>query len=593
MVALIPFAGLQAVWSADEGALLFQIESLAGGAANSDSDGKDTAADDTISPDTASPDTASRDGWTFRHPIPAADPTGRSFPIHLSSWAVASPGTADANCAATADGCRYIVLAKHVAFLWVATGLFSIGGYGLLILISTLAGLATAIATARLASLVEPAAEKPALWITGLASPVLMHSYVAWGHTVAAALIGWATYWLLADRQPSPSARSKPFSYRSTGPGLGLFLLFLACLVRTEAPLAGLAIGLALLPRRRRIASAAIATSVVGVVVDRLIATPTGGPVEPAASETELGVLGFLAGRIEAFTITWLQPAYGSHPIDMLILAAAACVVTAGVLARRGPSANQSAQLLLVAALAAVLARFAVAPAALVPGLFAAFPVLFAGLLLVDRATLTEERIGELLAGFALFCGAVLATQYRQGGGGEWGGRYFAVGLPLGISVAVVALTRAASQFERADRRRTGGLLAATMVVMSTMGVVGLRTVRNETEQLAADIGAAVEQIDADDRPVVLSSIPGLGRWMWDDLDQGRWLRVPQDDLPTTARRLRELGVDQLAFVSQRPNEELELLKPWFSVDLGHGGSDPEASFDSDTSVFVLQPSPD
>ncbi len=627
LFALIPVAGLDAVWSADEGALLYQIDAVVAGR-----------------------------GWTFPHPFPTADPSGTWFPIHLASWAADAGsgrlGPSD-DCRSTVDGCRYIVLAKHAGYLQVTAGLYRLGGYGALIVASVASTVAAAAATARLAAMADRTAAVPALWIAGLASPLFMASYVAWGHTAAAALVGWAAVLLLgADRSVA-------------GRGAGLALLFLACLVRTEAPMAGLAIGfalmaisvlesrplspfgrwrptiadaglaanagtasattagsdLALVPAaatsarqepapsgfldpavartggmidapegrgggleggarvptgaqqrqmtdRRGLCTgaAAVVVAVVGVVVDRLTDIPTGGPVEPVGFDEAFG---FLAGRIEAFTITWLQPAYGSDPRELLILAAAAMTLVAGVLARRGPTATTATTAALAVAVLALMARFAVAPGALVPGLVTAFPVLFAGLLLLDRRTIVVDRVLVLLISFSLFCGAVLATQYRHGGGGEWGGRYFMVGLPLGIAAATVGLVRAGARLPRPDRRSLGALLALSMALLSMMGLLGLRAVRHQTADLAVEVDRALAAIEqTGDEPVVVTTIHGLGRWMWQDVDRGRWLRVPDGELPTAGRRLRSLGVETLVLVSAEPARQVDLIAGSYRPDV-------------------------
>ncbi|MGB5756387.1 MAG: hypothetical protein WBM50_05690, partial [Acidimicrobiales bacterium] len=209
LFALIPVAGLGAVWSADEGALLYQLDAVVAGR-----------------------------GWTFPHPFPAVDQSGTWFPIHLASWAAGSGPEGwgpVGDCWSTADRCRYVVLAKHAAYLHLSAGLYRVGGYSALIAASVASTVAAAAATARLAAMVDRAAAVPALWIAGLASPLFMASYVAWGHTLAAALIGWAAVLLLGSDRGT------------TRRGAGLTLLFLACLVRTEAPLAGLAIGFGLI----------------------------------------------------------------------------------------------------------------------------------------------------------------------------------------------------------------------------------------------------------------------------------------------------------------------------------------------------------
>jgi hypothetical protein len=556
MAALIPVAGLQAVWSADEGALLYQIRSLSEGT-----------------------------GWTFTHPYPEADPDGNAFPIHLSSWAEnRSQDRADSQSQDRADGPwyqadgpRYIVLAKHTAYLWIAAGLYGLGGYGLVVVLSVLSGLAAAIATSRLASLLDPDAERPALWVAGLASPLLLHSYVAWGHTVAAALVAWGTYWLVRDRQPTASAWSI---------GAGLAMLFGACLIRTEAPLAVLAIGLAMAADRRRLGWVVVTVGAAGRIVDQLTDVATGGPVEPVSSTWSL--VDFAAGRIEGFTITWLLPSYGRAPIDLTIAVAAACVLAAAVVARRGGNAIRLSWLLLTVAAGAVAFRFAGARSALVPGLVVAFPALFGGLALLGRHTLADRRARVLLGGFVLFCGAVLATQYRQGGGGEWGGRYFATGLPFGLAVATASVMHAARGLTTAQRRRLAVPLVASMVLMSTMGILGLRVSRQMTDQLATEIGATVDGLafaaeQGGDRPVVVSTIAGLGRWMWADIDEGRWLRIGRSDLAPTARRLHVLGVDQLIVVTRRPDAEVAEFAPWFEPV---PGSSTERSSDQ---VVVLR----
>ncbi len=553
LLALLPVAGHRAVWSADEGALLYQVSALA--------DGR---------------------GWRFDHPFPAADPGGTYFPIHLSSWDVdtgPSAAASDGRCDRP-DGCGYIVLAKHSVFLWLSAGLYRLGGYSLLLVMSAVATALAAAATGRLASMIDPRAAVPGLWAAGLASPLFIDGYVAWAHTVAAALIGWGCVGLLT--------RHHRIRWRSAG----LVMLFVACQIRTEAPLAGIAIGLALLaaaapthrsapgssptadadsdvvgrqtPRALRrdralTGMAALATVAVGIVVDRATAVDTGGPVEPVGFDEAFG---FLAGRLEAFSITWLRPAYGAAPLELLVLLAATLTLVAGVLARRGQARAGVVTGLLIGSTLALAARFAIAQAALIPGLVIAFPTLFVGLFLLDRRRFANDRLAVVFGGFVLFCGAVLATQYRLGGGGEWGGRYFAVGLPLGIAAAAVGFITAGDRFSVEARRRIGGLLIVSMALLSAMGLLGLRAVRQQTEDLALDIGAAIDESNGD--PVVLSSIDGLGRWMWREVDNGRWLRVPEDELATVAARLDSLGVDQIVLITADNQQQLTALDTWY-----------------------------
>ncbi|MEM7273371.1 MAG: hypothetical protein AAF547_09855 [Actinomycetota bacterium] len=546
---LTALVGGGAVWSADEGALLAQVELLIGG-----------------------------DGWSAAHPFPAADPAGTAYPLHLSSWEDPTVDqAAGPDCPADGVGCRYVSLAKHVTYLWLAAGLFAVGGYGAILALSALSTVAAAIATSKLAARIEPAAELPALWLAGLGSPLLLHAVVGWAHAPAAALFGVAVHALLVGEGPGRT-RSRSLAWRVGG----LLALAGACLLRTEAPLAGLALaagwlGLALLPRlpgpsRRavfvepavsaRTALAVGATTVAATVVDRLTDHPTGGPVEPPSFDEAFGLID---GRIEGFANTWLRPGYEVQPKDLVGQVSAATLVCGTVMFRRAGGGDGIDPTPLVAvAVVGLLARFLGSPVALIPGLVVAFPVLFVGLGLLDRRV-RSGPLAAVVVPFGLFCGAVLATQYRGGGGGEWGGRYFAVGLPLAIAAASVGLVRAGRTLGAAERRRTAALLVATMALLNTMGLLGVHSIRDRTGELGADVlSASVDAGDGDPRPVVLTTMNGLGRWMWDDLDQLRMLRVHPDEVDLVGARLADLGVERLLLVSNDPATDTAALAAWY-----------------------------
>lgn len=545
LLALVPVVGFGAVWSADEGALLYQAAALEAG-----------------------------DGWEFDHPFPEADPTGTYYPVHLSSWSESAPP----DCEPESGQCRYVVLAKHVGFLWVAAALYGIGGYPALLVLSVLGTVAAAAVAARLTTLIEPRAAPVAFWITGVASPLLIDAYVAWAHTIGAALIGWGVYWLVGGAGHQPL---RPRVWRL----LGAAMVFLACLVRTEAALMGLAIAIGLPaanlmadrigPGGRRGAASsglgyragswwgggltALAATIAGLVVDRMTATRTAGPVEPADFNEAFGLV---AGRIEAFTTTWLLPGYRNQPRDLLLLAGAGCILAGAVLVRRGSAGVTPARIMGSAGLVALTARFVTGPEAMIPGLVVAFPVLFVGLVLLRSQDLDRMML-QLLVPFGLFCGAVLATQYRGGGGGEWGGRYFALGLPLGIAVASVGLFRTGRILGEMDRRRLAIPLAISMALLSVMGLMGLRTGRVRTQELAVEVNTTVTGEHGSS--VVVTTVNGLGRWMWSDLDRARWLRVPSEDLDSLGARLRTLNVEQLTLVSADTETDLALLSPWYA----------------------------
>lgn len=572
LAALVPVAGLGSVWSADEGALLYQATAVAEGR-----------------------------GWTFDHPFPEADPTGRWYPIHLSGFA--------------ADG-GYVVLGKHTVLVRLAGLAHRLGGYGAVVALSVAGAIAAAAATARLTSRVDRRSAAPALWLAGTASPLLLGAYVAWAHTLAAALVGWGLVGLTTEW---PAGRTNERTWSWPWPWLaGAGALGAACLLRTEATLAAGAATLALaLPLGRARGRAAPTLSeapggarwvdaalppalagigtAIGYGLDRTTAIERTGPVVPPGDRW-----GGLAGRLDGFLHTWLRPDFSSDPEHLLLLASATAVICAGIVARRDPGdprrdPGDPGRVLGLLGLAVgfLSARALISPVALIPGLVVAFPVLFTGLALTRRPDL-DRPTGPALGTFvALFWGAVLATQYRYGGGGEWGGRYFALGLPAALALATPPLVRAIDQFgHHLDDRptdpfghRNRRLLLASGAVITllpvTMGILGLRHSRAGTEAITGRVDAAlVDPGDGSDRPVVVTTMAPLGRWAWSDLDRSRWLLV-QDvaDLPEVAERLHSLGVKRLVFATQNAADELDPLAAWF-VPIGPLDTDPTTNLD-------------
>ena len=89
-----------------------------------------------------------------------------------------------------------------------------------------------------------------------------------------------------------------------------------------------------------------------------------------------------------------------------------------------------------VLAATAYILQFVVRPDVLIPGLLVTVPVLWglAGSSTVGPVPgLVDAPGGRCVVGAV----AVIATQYSIGGGVEWGGRYFAVLLPVAVAVVV------------------------------------------------------------------------------------------------------------------------------------------------------------
>jgi hypothetical protein len=322
-----------------------------------------------------------------------------------------------------------------------------------------------------------------------------------------------------------------------------------AVLLRNEALLFAVALGLTALAvgwfhRRWAIGIAGLAVlggGVVGDLVDGMLSSAVAGDVvgvfRAGAAEA-----GFLAGRVQGAVVTLVLPSY-----DDIGLADALAVVTTGALvatvlvARRRPDDGDLVKVLAVTAAVAAVGRAVLAPE-VVPGLLVAAPVVTAGLAALTP-NLLRARPAQLLAGTAvLFGAAVLATQYSSGGSGEWGGRYFALGLPVIVPLVVVA-GRDALAVQRRDVARVA--LAAVAVVALAVSVSGARALR-ATEDRSTELVEAVETTSAlVQDPVVVATGGAAPRFAWEDVVGGAdWLLVEGDDLDGWLSRVHAQGRD-------------------------------------------------
>jgi hypothetical protein len=148
---------------------------------------------------------------------------------------------------------------------------------------------------------------------------------------------------------------------------------------------------------------------------------------------------------------------------------------------------------------------------------------------------------------------AVLATQYASGGSGEWGGRYFALGLPLVVPVILLALRNLAASFDRTTVRIATAALCLLTASLSVLAVMTLRDQHDETDAMAAAVDATARSHPAADGgpPVVLSSDGAAARFAFPVVDRTRWLTTDDDHLAAYATRLRELAVGSVTFVTR------------------------------------------
>jgi hypothetical protein len=520
LLLLAPVIGTASQFSADEGAVIAQAERLERG-----------------------------DGWTMPNSFPAADPEGEAFPFELSSR----------------TGDEYATFSKHPAYPVVLAAADRAGGRTAMVLLSVAGTVVAAVVTALLARRLDPGLAVPALWTVGIGSPLLFDGYVVIAHTLGAACAAGATLLVLRGLEER----------RWWWPAAGTAALLVAgVLLRTEMLFFGLALGVAVavLTTRRSaktwaLAAAPAVSVIVGYALDRVLegVVLQGGAATTVSVPKEPG--GLVSGRVIAFAITWLLPSYSLDTGATLLLIVTVVSAVAVLLARRTPPERDGVRLFAVMAAVAAVARLALGGSA-VPGLLIAFPLLLSGALAVRRSTFTTTTAKVLALTFALFAAGVAATQYGNGGSGEWGGRYFAVGLPLIVPVLLLAMRDLGRRLDRTTARI--GLASAVVVslALGALAVVTLRDAHRDTDKVVAALDAAAQQRPATDGgpPVVLTSSGALARFAFPIVDRYRWLTVPPERLAEYAQRLHDLGVGPVTFVSRDADEDLVRLRGLYAV---------------------------
>jgi hypothetical protein len=363
-----------------------------------------------------------------------------------------------------------------------------------------------------------------AFWLTAL-SPLAVHSAGLWAHAPTAALAGTATLVVARSRRRGPPGGDAVVVAATLAAGV---------LLRREMLLFAAALLVAWLVLRwcRRTVTA-VAVSVVAVtlavvaervvhqwlVVDRL---------ESSIAGNEAGW--WVTDRLGAAWHTLLDPSHVGGLVGAVAMLGAGLVIAGAVQIRRDePAAGRT---LLLAGAAVLGARLVLGDAELSTGIVVAWPIATAGLIV----GWVDDRAHRFLAGtIGLFILAVLATQHPDGGGLEWGGRYF--------SPVLVALGALASgglwrlwQADKAVRVAA----AAVLVVPTLAGVVAADRIRERN----ADVVAYVDQLDA---PVVITDQPALPRIAWSTVPETAWYRAEGGaDLDALLDQMADAGVETI-----------------------------------------------
>ena len=493
LVGLAPFMRLDTPWSVDEGLYVYQVRALQEG------------------------------GWELDYWAKDIDPAGRWFPLTNHTRA----------------GDSYFPYVRSPMFplaLWIGTEI--LGDAAGLHALGILGASGAAAAAWLLASRINPRAAPAAFWITAL-GPVLLYGYAVWAHAPSSAAAGLAVYAAFVALDRGITARSAI----SLGVGVAAGVL-----LRTEGLLLGMALAASLGAVAgwrilRRMAGAALAlglgvaaggtTVVVNALESRWVTS-----IVPAGAGNDYvrgDELAYWNSKMQGAKHILLDGRYltSSSIAVATALVVTVAVVTAGVAVRRRSLPDGLGAVGLIAAVAALVIRFAAEPYDTIPGVFPAWPMAVFGLLLVSwrRGTLKERILVGIIALETL---ATLATQYTEGGGFEWGARYLSPLYPLAGALAAAALVRTISNFPSARRRQMIPLLVALALVPAIGGV-------RATTKLRARYDGAVRPVEAG-RGVVITNEDFLAQVAYRSYPEYRWLRVQSPEIPIALERLAAAG---------------------------------------------------
>jgi hypothetical protein len=524
LVLLVTVVGTTGLFDADEGVAAAQAHQLANGG-----------------------------GWLTPNPFPAVNTPDRYFPFE--------------GAACGTKGCAPYV--KHSTYPAALSLGDRVAGNGGLFALSILGTVVAAFFAGLIGRRFAAGAARPTLWLVGLGSPLFFDSYLLIAHALAAGATAIAAWAVLVALDDETSPRRAPLVVIAAVASVA------AVVLRDEGLLLVGSVSVVLVAtgvgQRRRwpvvIAAAIGVPSLIAYEADRLWAAHVVGSGVGYFSNALGENYNWIEARGLGFYTTWLQPGYGASTAgSALLFLGAALIVVAAVIARTRPRDSAGVQVFAVIGALAFVAGTLIGSARPVPGLFVACPVVFAGFVLLRRDQLRSPSTIALLGGVALFSLAVLLTQYYRGGSGEWGGRYFAIGLPLAAPVVVEALRRARSRIDHATARVAVGALVLVALSAAVLGVRELHDAHDSSAALAQGVTTAAARTPAGDggAPVVISDNGLVARFAWSAVDRGRWLLVYGNRLDAMYAALAAHGVHQFVLVEQTTD---------FRAHGGHFGS--------------------
>ena len=418
-------------------------------------------------------------------------------------------------------GDNEVAYARHAAYPLLIAPALHLGGYTGVLVISVLGLWGAAIASSLIARRMDPALAIPALWLVGIASPLVFYGYLSVAHAAAAATTGFASLGI-----------SRWVDLRSVvGLVGGTLALAATVLLRSEGTLfaLGLSIALVLLSlrqlRTRGIDVRAMLTGVfLGAVtvasyladtrVDHMVTRGDTYGLNPAAIATRSS-----ADPVSGSWASLLRP-FGRSPesATIWVVTAAASLIAASLVMRVAPRRWRVALGLLVVAAAASVAML-FDPPGLVTGLLPAFPMLAAGLVWLHRSDLEDPMRARIITTVAITAAGIVATLYANGGAAEWGGRFFGLLVPLTVPLAVLGLSRVAALMDRTQRRVAFACSVCVVFALSSSALRLQADLRSDTADTVQGTISYLEDHFGGDPPlvVVANERPGgNSRRFWD-----------------------------------------------------------------------------
>ena len=542
--------------------------------------------------------------WMMPNPLPSIDPDGSWFGIENSDLGATG----------------FLTYGKHPMYPTAMAPFYAAFGYHGLLSASVLGTVATAWAAAALARRWRPSAAVATLWVVGVATPIFFDSFWAMAHTIGAA---FATVSLLG-------AIAVVVDRRRIHLVTTVFGVAGAALFRSEGVLWGLALGVAVAlwgsldawrraraeapgtsPRAsvlrwvRRLDPFAVATSALagGAAMavwwldGRWFSALAQGDLEAFRIVTE--DIGWLEGRWKGIATSVVQLDMNHNAIASLsaLAAVAAAVIGATALRRDDPDEGRLKLAAVVGSAAvagAAIALIAGSASVVIAGVVFASPFVFLGLAAMRRDVAALPGMGLSLGASGVFMAAIVLTQYPQGGGFEWGGRYFHLVLPTLTAISMVVVAEGWARVRGGSAVSLGTRRAVSTVVLAFAAVTAAQQldVQVASRQGPADLAERIAEIsaglhdgiggdaggevggEAGGEPgrgaIVVVDHPALGRAMWAEAVHGRYLLIDWSDpgeLTRLGERMSAAGVREFLYITASDPQQRREQVPGYRWD--------------------------